>query len=50
MRRRFKQTLSLKDRLTVEAQRLRDDARTLPFGAKRDRILRRARQLDTPQA
>ena len=47
MRRRFKQTLSLKDRLTVEARRLRDEARTLPLGAKRDRLMRRARQLDT---
>ena len=47
MRRRFKQTLSLKDRLAVEAQRLRDEARTLPLGAKRDRLMRRARQLET---
>jgi hypothetical protein len=46
-RRRFKQTLSLEDRLTEEARRLRDEAELLPHGPVRDAALRRARQAET---
>jgi hypothetical protein len=46
-RRRFKQTLSLRDRLSAEAQRLREEARKLSPGIKRERLVRRARQLET---
>ena len=46
-RRRFKQTLPLRDRLSAEAQRLREEARNLSPGTKRERLVRRARQLET---
>jgi len=46
-RRRFKQTLSLEERLAEEAKRLRDKAKMLPPGAAREEILRRARQAET---
>jgi hypothetical protein len=46
-RRRFKQTLSLEDRLTEEARRLREEAELLPHGPVRDAALRRARQAET---
>ncbi len=46
-RRRFKQTVSLGDRLTEEAQRLRNQAKGVQPGIKRDRLIRRARQLET---
>lgn len=46
-RRRFKQTVSLSDRLAAEARRLREEARALSPGAKRERLLRKARQLET---
>ena len=46
-RRRFKQTLSLGDRLAEEAARLRQQARRAPQGVERDRLLRRARQAET---
>lgn len=46
-RRRFKQTVSLGDRLTEEAQRLRKEAQVTPPGIRRERLMRRARQLDT---
>ena len=46
-RRRFKQTQSLEVRLAEEAKRLRREAKLLPHGAKRDEIIRKARQAET---
>jgi hypothetical protein len=46
-RRRFRQTVSLGDRLTEEAQRLRREAQGTPPGIQRERLMRRARQCDT---
>ena len=46
-RRRFKQTLTLEERLAREAKRLRDEAKLLPPGAVREELLRKARQADT---
>ncbi|WP_249209594.1 hypothetical protein [Bradyrhizobium manausense] len=46
-RRRFKQTLSLEDRLAEDARRLREEAESLPPGPVRDEALRRARQAET---
>ena len=55
LRRRFKQSLekrlselnSLEERLSEEAKRLREEAKSLPPGAKRDELIRKARQADT---
>ena len=47
LRRRFKQTQSLEERLSEEAKRLRDEAKSLPPGALREALLRKARQADT---
>ena len=46
-RRRFKQTQSLEVRLAEEAKRLRREAKLLPPGAKRDEMIRKARQAET---
>ncbi len=46
-RRRFKQTTSLEARLAEEANRLREEARSLPPGAEREEMLRKARQAET---
>ena len=46
-RRRFKQTKSLEERLADEARLLREQADSLPPGAVREAVLRRARQADT---
>jgi hypothetical protein len=46
-RRRFKQTQSLEERLSVEAKRLRTEAKSLPPGEARDKLLRKARQAET---
>ncbi|MGW1421443.1 hypothetical protein [Bradyrhizobium manausense] len=46
-RRRFKQTLSLEDRLAQEAERLREKAKSLPPGPQREDALRKARQAET---
>ncbi|MCP3444583.1 hypothetical protein [Bradyrhizobium sp. CCGUVB14] len=46
-RRRFKQTVSLEERLAEEARRLREEAELLPHGPVRDAALRRARQAET---
>ncbi|MCP3393888.1 hypothetical protein NLM27_34590 [Bradyrhizobium sp. CCGB12] len=46
-RRRFKQILSLEERLAREAQRLRVEAQSLPPGFRRDQLLRKARQCET---
>nr|WP_300184240.1 hypothetical protein [Bradyrhizobium sp.] len=47
LRRRFKQTISLKDRLTAFAKNKRDQAAAPPIGMKRDELLRSARRADT---
>jgi hypothetical protein len=47
LRRRFKQTQSLEERLAEEAKRLREEAKLLPPGSERDRIIRKARQAET---
>jgi hypothetical protein len=46
-RRRFKQTLSLQDRLTAWAKGVRDQAAVLPPGSEREALLKKARQADT---
>ncbi|QOZ33373.1 hypothetical protein [Bradyrhizobium sp. CCBAU 53421] len=43
-RRRFKHTQSLEERLADEAMRLRSQAKTLPPSAKKEAVLRKARQ------
>ena len=45
-RRRIKQILSLEDRLAAEARRLRQEARQLPPGIEREKLIRRARQAE----
>ncbi|HVX78297.1 MAG TPA: hypothetical protein VHB49_19365 [Bradyrhizobium sp.] len=45
-RRRFKQTISLGDRLAEEAKSLRKQAQGTPPGIQREKLIRRARQLD----
>lgn len=46
-RRRFKQTRTLHERLAEEAARLREEARALAPGHRRELLLRRARQDET---
>jgi hypothetical protein len=46
-RNRFKQILSLEERLADEAKRLREQAKLLPPGAVREQVLRKARQAET---
>jgi hypothetical protein len=46
-RRRFKQSLSLKDRLASFAKHARANADELPPGPAKDNLLRKARQADT---
>jgi hypothetical protein len=46
-RRRFKQTLSLEERLAEEGKRLREEAKLLQPGAAREALVRRARQAET---
>jgi hypothetical protein len=46
-RNRFTQTVTLADRLSREAERLRQNARTVPVGKERENLLRKARQLET---
>jgi hypothetical protein len=46
-RRRFKQTVSLSDRLAEEAARLRERAASMPRGFQRDRLIRKAHQNET---
>ena len=46
-RRRFKQTEILEERLAGEAIRLREAARQLPPGPRRDAAIRKARQMET---
>ncbi|RXT49172.1 hypothetical protein B5V03_15080 [Bradyrhizobium betae] len=44
---RIKQTTSPEERLAYEAFRLRDEARSLPPGIERERLIRKARQAET---
>ena len=46
-RRRFKQTRSLKDRLALFAKDAREKASSLPPGAEKDELLRKAGQAET---
>ena len=46
-RRRFKQVDPLEKRLSEDAKRLREKARGTPPGVERDRLIRRARFLET---
>ena len=46
-RRRFKQKMSLKDRLALFAKGARKKASLLPPGAEKDELLRKAQQADT---
>jgi hypothetical protein len=46
-RRRFKQTTTLDERLAAEAARLREEARNLAPGRRREMLLRQARQDET---
>jgi len=46
-RRRFKQFLSLQDRLSAWAEQVRGQANHLPPGPERDALLKKARQADT---
>nr|WP_246752335.1 hypothetical protein [Bradyrhizobium diazoefficiens] len=43
---RFRPKASLKARLDLEAQQLRDEARSCPPGHKRDSLLRKVRQIE----
>lgn len=47
MRRRFKQTGTLEQRLADEAAKLRQEAKGTPPGVERERLIRRARQAET---
>jgi hypothetical protein len=46
-RRRFKEFDSLDKRLSEEAECLRKEARGIPLGVERDRLIRRARLAET---
>jgi len=46
-RRRFKQTILFRDRLTAFARDLEKEAAVLPAGQKRDELLQRARRAET---
>ena len=46
-RRRFQTNRSLEERLAEEAKRLREEAKSLPPGAKREELIRKARQAET---
>ena len=46
-RRRLKQTVSLKDRLTAFAKEIREKASQLRPGPEQDALLKRARQAET---
>jgi hypothetical protein len=46
-RRRIRHTVSFEERLTQEAQRLREQAKSIPPGIERDELIRKARQAET---
>jgi hypothetical protein len=41
------QIMSLEQRLSAEARRLREQAKSLPHGAHKEQLLRKARQAET---
>ena len=45
-RRRFKQQLTLHDRLAAWAKQVQEQAASLPPGAERDALMKKARQAD----
>jgi hypothetical protein len=45
-RRHFKHFLTLEERLTQQAEYLRDEARMMPMGKTREDLLKRARQAE----
>ncbi|MDA9500863.1 hypothetical protein [Bradyrhizobium sp. CCBAU 11357] len=45
-RRRFKQQLTLQDRLSAWVKQVREEASKLPPGPERDALLKKARQAD----
>jgi hypothetical protein len=47
LRRRFKQTQSLKQRLVEQVKRLREEAKLRGPGVERETLLRKARQAET---
>jgi hypothetical protein len=47
IRRRFKQTVSLKGRLAAFAKKMREKANKMPSGRERDELLQKAGQADT---
>ena len=47
IRRRFKHTSSLEQRLNEEAAKLRQQARGTPAGVERERLIRRAQQAES---
>ena len=47
LRRRFKRTQSLKQRLVEQVKGLRDEARLKGLGVEREMLLRKARQTET---
>ena len=46
-RSRFKNTKPLEERLAEHAERLREEAKSLPLGSERQGVLRRAEQAET---
>ena len=46
-RRRFRQTRSLEERLLAQAKSLREEARALPVGIAKERLMQKARRADT---
>jgi hypothetical protein len=46
-RRQFRPNKPLEERLAEEAKRLRAEAKLLPFGGRREELIRRARQAET---
>lgn len=46
-RRRVRQVVSFEDRLAYEAYRLKEQAKDVPPGPRRDDLLRKARQAET---
>ena len=46
-RRRFKQTRTLEERLLLDSEQLREQARTLAPGPTRDRVFKRIQQNET---
>jgi hypothetical protein len=46
-RRRIKHTATFEDRLSCEAHRLKEQAKELPPGLRREQLLRKARQAET---